>query len=637
MATIIDSLVIELGLDTKRFTELQKKAIDDLKRLEDAGVRHGQRVERHVSTGLQSLVRFIENPIASARRHLETLAQPAQRSAQQLQNLGAQGRRSGTDVESGALAGAAGLRVLGGAGLLAWSALTAVNKVMSSVHENAQKTFNASIGASGAGIGIQRYTAIAQALSISGNVPKEQTQGWLTQFGQLQAHWQKFGGTPPEVSSALFSTGSNINTPIQQILRNFANASQRLSDRDAISRGSDIGLTPEIARELKRLGPGGFDRRVSEAERLGRTSFDEEKSKEFLSQFNRLNAELDRFTTNWVNSISPQFGKMAEAFTAFIKWLNVEGFDKNKDRVPLTPEQREQRWRDKPFQRWWRRQTQGPEGTAAIPPRGTSNDDLQSGPFGPTGGIGGSHQRDGYSYNGPTSPTESSGNWEVRNNNFAGIRRPGIVAGPNSGGFQTYATPEEGIQAISKLLLAYNDKHGLNTLQGIISRWAPPNENDTQGLIGRASRVSGFAPGQQLNLRDPATMSKVVEAMIRGEQGGKLPDSAKSALQNFSKYAKPIGTSSGQVPPPPGIRTAPEPTDGVGDNGKPYQRKFGDAGDPTGAMRYGDVQPPHRTLQASFGDITIHTAATNARDIADEFRERVRQNLAVANLNTGFV
>src|SRR5260370_1002428 len=55
------------------------------------------------------------------------------------------------------------------------------------------------------------------------------------------------------------------------------------------------------------------------------------------------------------------------------------------------------------------------------------------------------------------------------------------------------------------------------------SEGAPPNENPTNQLIQRASQVTGFAPDQPLNVSDPQVKAKLVEAMIRGEQGGRLP------------------------------------------------------------------------------------------------------------------
>lgn len=147
-------------------------------------------------------------------------------------------------------------------------------------------------------------------------------------------------------------------------------------------------------------------------------------------------------------------------------------------------------------------------------------------------------------------------NWEVQNNNFAGMRIPGVNAGPNSGGFQSFSNPEDGLMKLKWQLERYasGETTGkpLNTLNGIISTWAPPKENDTKSLIERASKVMGVKPTQQLNLSDPSVMAKTMEAMIRGEQGGKLPVDQelinKVAQSPTTNPQRTTGTSNGPVP-----------------------------------------------------------------------------------------
>jgi hypothetical protein len=133
------------------------------------------------------------------------------------------------------------------------------------------------------------------------------------------------------------------------------------------------------------------------------------------------------------------------------------------------------------------------------------------------------------------SDTGLSGS-EVSINNFGGIRRPGVNAGPIGGGFQSFATPAAGIVATAALLQRYQDQHGLNTLRGIISRWAPPSENDTASLISRATAMTGFGADQPLNLHDASTLSGVTEAMIRGEvgTGGPSHDLIDQAIEGLN-------------------------------------------------------------------------------------------------------
>ncbi len=100
-------------------------------------------------------------------------------------------------------------------------------------------------------------------------------------------------------------------------------------------------------------------------------------------------------------------------------------------------------------------------------------------------------------------------------NNYGNIRPQG-----QSTGFQKFSTPEEGLSAIDKNLQAYGSK-GINTLEGVISRWAPPNENDTARLIGEASKRLGINPNQPIDLNNPAVRQAVSTAIMYQEQGPK--------------------------------------------------------------------------------------------------------------------
>lgn len=157
-------------------------------------------------------------------------------------------------------------------------------------------------------------------------------------------------------------------------------------------------------------------------------------------------------------------------------------------------------------------------------------------------------------------PADNVDNWEVRNNNFGGLRKVGVpAAGPNAGGFQSFATPEEGVSAISHQLDRYasgaTTGKPLTTIRQIVSTWAPPSENDTNALIARAEKVTGFGADQQLDVADPATKAKLIEATIRNEQGGKLP--VDPAVISKVAGTTPIGA-------PPAANATPEPSPAPG-------------------------------------------------------------------------
>ena len=89
-----------------------------------------------------------------------------------------------------------------------------------------------------------------------------------------------------------------------------------------------------------------------------------------------------------------------------------------------------------------------------------------------------------------------------------------------SSGFQQFSSPEEGIAAANKNLEAYGKK-GINTLRGVISRWAPPSENDTEAYIKNVSQKIGLNPDAQIDLSDPLQRHIISAAMFTHEQGPK--------------------------------------------------------------------------------------------------------------------
>lgn len=108
----------------------------------------------------------------------------------------------------------------------------------------------------------------------------------------------------------------------------------------------------------------------------------------------------------------------------------------------------------------------------------------------------------------------------IRNNNPGNIQKGAGFQGEVEGNdprFATFATPEDGIRAIGMNLLTYQRQHGLDTVQGILNRWAPPSENDTGAYVGQVARALGVEPNQQLDLSDPATLTGLTAAIIRHE------------------------------------------------------------------------------------------------------------------------
>ncbi len=120
----------------------------------------------------------------------------------------------------------------------------------------------------------------------------------------------------------------------------------------------------------------------------------------------------------------------------------------------------------------------------------------------------------------------------LRNNNPGNLRAAPNATGMN-GGFSTFATPQDGLSALSRQLQLYGDR-GNNTLNGILHTYAPRSENKTQSYIDAVSKQTGFSPGDRLNLHSPEVLEKLIPAIIQHENGTQ-PFSRDDILQGINE------------------------------------------------------------------------------------------------------
>jgi hypothetical protein len=106
-----------------------------------------------------------------------------------------------------------------------------------------------------------------------------------------------------------------------------------------------------------------------------------------------------------------------------------------------------------------------------------------------------------------TNPTAPAG---IRNNN-PGAMMPG-------GKLAQYPDMQTGLAALDGNLASYG-KQGVNTVAGVISKWAPPNENDTQAYIKDVSQRLGIPPNQKIDLSNPLQRQALSTAIALHENG----------------------------------------------------------------------------------------------------------------------
>ncbi len=120
----------------------------------------------------------------------------------------------------------------------------------------------------------------------------------------------------------------------------------------------------------------------------------------------------------------------------------------------------------------------------------------------------------------------------LRNNNPGALMPGGQLA--------QYPDMQTGLTALDQNLQSYG-KQGVNTLSGIINKWAPPSQNNTQAYINDVSSRLGIKPDQPLDMTNPAQRQALSTAIMLHENG---PSAVfNSQPQSTPVYgAAPLGT-----------------------------------------------------------------------------------------------
>jgi len=109
----------------------------------------------------------------------------------------------------------------------------------------------------------------------------------------------------------------------------------------------------------------------------------------------------------------------------------------------------------------------------------------------------------------------------IRNNNPGNLRDDvawAFKVGGDTGGFAIFDDSVHGLRALAKDLTNKIDKDGLTTITAIISKYAPPSENNTAAYIQSVVDDTNLAAGQQLTA-DAGTLALLMRAIVNHENG----------------------------------------------------------------------------------------------------------------------
>jgi hypothetical protein len=127
----------------------------------------------------------------------------------------------------------------------------------------------------------------------------------------------------------------------------------------------------------------------------------------------------------------------------------------------------------------------------------------------------------------------------LRNNNPLNIRHSadrfqGEING-NDKSFKTFSSEPYGYRAAFVILATYLSR-GCNTIEKIITRWAPPAENNTERYMANVEKWSGIPRHQALTAADGAAYQRIVAAMSRVENG--IPADTRQVEAGFALQHK---------------------------------------------------------------------------------------------------
>jgi hypothetical protein len=113
----------------------------------------------------------------------------------------------------------------------------------------------------------------------------------------------------------------------------------------------------------------------------------------------------------------------------------------------------------------------------------------------------------------------------LRNKNPGNIRGSAELwrgeIGRDADDFCVFATDELGLRALAKLLLTYQSKHNLRTVEKMIGRWAPPGDNNnTPAYVAAVCLQCGVGPRDVVFLAgDRMLLCNFVRAIVKHENG----------------------------------------------------------------------------------------------------------------------
>jgi hypothetical protein len=309
--TIIDTLIVELGLDPSKFTDGQKKATEAMRGLESASDRSAKNIGG--IWGQLAKHPFFAPPGSSS-------SSPFANPGTHLTRLETQARQSGISVAKSVDLGSASLARLGAAGLAAFGALKTIQGALGEISRAAVGTVQTGRVAEYTGVSPKFMSSIARGAYLTNNADMRGTEESLFNLQQRIID-AKLGSTnvQQEFLSRLGIQWLDFNKDPQQLLEEILTqlgpklAAMKEPERQAY--GQRFNFSRELTQSIAQNGLGRL-RGVGEPYVPTPEQFAE--LKKLQAAINGVNLAWDTLTVTVLAQVSPA---LRENLDLLDKWI----------------------------------------------------------------------------------------------------------------------------------------------------------------------------------------------------------------------------------------------------------------------------------------------------------------------------
>lgn len=384
-----------------------------------------------------------------------------------------------------------------------------------------------------AGLGVS--TAEQRAFDVNYRRLFQNPEGVLSNVANAKSDWTKRG-----YFSVLGVNDIDRKDPAQLAIELTDRAAAIFAKNPTKQYADATGLTNFFSMEdLRSLTAGNRGAARSgyqtDVNRFGFNDSVAEKWQEFSIKMSEASDRIESALVNGLVDLAPTLGKLTDSLAHFVdvaahgpkvkEWL--DGITDALERLT----------------KWIGEKTDG--SGAASPGSGGGSDYKSTGIY---AGIGAAA---GFAAAGPPGAVVGAalgfgvGNAvdkPFHNHNPGNLRAWGDA--PIVDGFAQFSSDQEGLNALAKQLLLYQDRDHLNSVREIITKYAPPKENDTGAYIKRVANRLGVNEWEKVNLHDTGILTKLIMAIINQESGRKF---GETKIQVSNQIGANITSNSNQA------------------------------------------------------------------------------------------